>query len=141
MQTKLPRPEHYSYVQHRKQRNLQIILPVVLGTLLLLLVVVWVCFATFKADGDVSRWAAISAIWIIIPVLLGGLIVLALLVAMIYGMARALSAIPHYTGSAQDYAYIARSYIIRGADAVSGSLIKVEGFFANIKSFFQRIIP
>jgi hypothetical protein len=141
MQPKLPHPEHYSYLQHRKQRNRQIILPVVISALLMLLAIAWISFATFKSDGDVARWAAVSTIWIIIPILIGGLIILALLIALIYGMSQALGAIPHYTGIAQDYIYIARSYIIRGANAISGSIIEVEGFFANIKSFFQRIIP
>jgi len=141
MQPKLPHPEHYSYLRHRKQRNRQIILPVVISALLMLLAIVGISLATFKSDGDVARWAAISTIWIVIPILLGGLIVLALLIALIYGMARVLGALPHYTGIAQDYIYIARNYIIRGADAVTSSIIEFEGFFANIKSFFQRIIP
>ena len=141
MQPKLPHPEHYSYLRHRHQKNVQIILPVVLSALLIIVVIILVYFATFKSDGDVARWAAISTIWIIIPILIGGLITLVLLVSLIYGMVRALGAIPYYTGIAQDYIYIARSYIIRGADAVSGSIIEVEGFLENIKSFFQRIVP
>jgi hypothetical protein len=141
MQPKLPHPEHYSYLRHRKQRDRQIILPVVISTLLMILAIVLISLATFKSDGDVARWAAISTIWIIIPILVGGLISLALLVALIYGMARLLSALPHYTGIAQDYVYLARSYIIRGADAASNSVIAIDGFIANIKSFFQRIIP
>jgi uncharacterized membrane protein len=141
MQPKLPYPQHYSYLRHRQQRNRQIILPVVVSALLLIAAVILISFATFKSDGDVARWAAVSAIWISIPILLGGLITLALLVALVYGMARALDALPHYTGIAQDYIYVARSYIIRGADAVSNFLIEFESFFANIKSFFQRIIP
>lgn len=116
-------------------------MPVALSALLMLLVVVGISAATFNSNGDVARWAAISTIWIIIPILIGGLIVLALLVALVYGMSRVLSALPHYTGIAQDYIYIARGYIVRGAEAVSGFVIKFEGIFANVKSFFQRIIP
>lgn len=141
MKAQLPHPEHLSYLSHRKQRNKQIILPVVLSAVLMVVVVVLISLATFNSGGDVARWAAISTIWIIIPTLIAGLIVLALLLALIYGLARLLGALPYYTGIAQDYIYIARTYIIRGADTISNSIISVDGFIANIKTFFQRIMP
>ena len=47
--------------------------------------------------------------------------------------------LPHYTGMAQDYIYIARSYIIRGADMVVKPVIDLEGFIEKIKAFFERI--
>jgi hypothetical protein len=139
MKAQLPHPEHYSYQLHRKQRNLQIILPVVLSGLALIGMIVLISFATFKSDGDVSRWAAISTIWIIIPVLIAGLIVLAVLIGLIYLMARALGALPHYTGIAQEYVYIARGYIIRGADMVVKPVIALEGLIERAKAFFERI--
>jgi hypothetical protein len=139
MKAQLPHPEHHSYQLHRKQLNLQIILPMVLSALVLVGMVVLISFATFKSDGDVSRWAAISTIWIIIPALFAGLIVLAILIGLIYLMARALSALPHYTGIAQDYVYIARSYIIRGADMAVKPVIALEGFIERVKAFFERI--
>lgn len=141
MKAQIPHSEHLSYLTHRKQRVTQIILPVVLSALLMVVVVVLISASTFNAGGDVARWAAISTIWIVIPMLLGGLIVLALLIALIYGIARLSGAIPQYTGIAQDYVYIARTYIIRGANSISNSIISVDAFIANIKTFFQRIIP
>ena len=141
MEPKLPIPEHYSYTRHRKERNLQIILPVAVSAVLMLLAIIGICLATFKSGGDVARWAAVSTIWIIIPILIGGLITLAVLGALVYGMARLLDILPHYTGIAQDYVYIGRSYIMRAADTVTSSFIEFEGFFNNLKSFFQRIMP
>lgn len=141
MKPKLPRPEHYSYLQYRRQRNLQIILPLAASALLVLAALAWIIFAAFQSGGDVSRWAAVSAIWLSVPTLLCGLIPIALLGALIYGMARALSVLPHYTGIVQDYVYVARSRLLRGANSVSAALIEVEGFAARVKSFFQRIVP
>jgi len=135
----LPRPQHYSYQLHRKQRTTQIILPMVISMLLLIGVIVLISLATFNTNGDVGRWAAISTIWIVIPILLAGLIVLAILIGLIYLMARALGALPHYTGIAQDYVYIAQSYIMRGADMVVKPMIALEGFIEKIKAFFGRI--
>jgi hypothetical protein len=139
MKAQLPRPEHYSYLLHRKQRTTRIILPMVISTLALVGMVVLVCFATFKSDGDVGRWAAISTIWIIIPALFAGLIVLAILIGLVYLMAQALGALPHYTGIAQDYVYLAQRYIIRGADMVVKPVISLHGFIENVKVFFERI--
>jgi uncharacterized membrane protein len=135
----LPRPEHYSYQLHRKQRTTQIILPVVISTLALISMVVLISFATFKSDGDVGRWAAVSTIWIIIPILLAGLIFLIILIGLIYLMARALGALPHYTGIAQDYVYLAQGYLVRGANMVVKPVIALEGFIGNVKAFFERI--
>jgi uncharacterized membrane protein len=135
----LPRPEHYSYQLHRKQRTTQIILPVVISTLALISMVVLISFATFKSDGDVGRWAAVSTIWIIIPILLAGLIFLIILIGLIYLMARALGALPHYTGIAQDYVYLAQGYLVRGANMVVKPIIALEGFIENVKAFFERI--
>jgi hypothetical protein len=139
MKAQLPHPEHYSYLKHRQQRTTQIILPVVISVLLMIGMIVLISFVTFKSDGDVGRWAAISTIWIIIPLLLVGLILLALLVGLIYLMARALGALPYYTGIAQDYVYIARGYIIRAADMAAKPVIALEGFIENIKELFGRI--
>jgi hypothetical protein len=134
-------PTHYSYLKHRKQVMLKIILPVVLSALLLVGIVVWVSIATFSQGGDVGRWAAISTIWVIIPMLLGGLVVLAILGGLIYGMARLLNALPYYTGIAQDYVFIARGYILRGADMVVKPILSLNEWLQTAKAFFERMTP
>ena len=139
MKAQLPAPGQHSYQRYRRQRNVQIILPVVLSGLVLTGMIVLISFATFKSGGDVGRWAAISTIWIIIPVLIAGLIVLAVLAGLIYLMARLLGALPHYTGMAQDYVNIARGYIVRGADMAVKPFIALEGFIERVKAFFERI--
>jgi hypothetical protein len=135
----LPRPQHYSYQLHRKQRTTQIILPMIISMLLLIGMIMLISLATFNSNGDVGRWAAISTIWIVIPILFAGLIVLAILIGLIYLMARALGALPHYTGIAQDYVCIAQGYITHAADMVVKPMIALEGFIENIKAFFERI--
>ena len=132
-------PEHYSYQLHRKQRNMQIILPVVFGAIVLVGMIVLVSLATFRSNGDVGRWAAISTMWIIIPILLTGLILLAILIGLIYLMLRALGALPHYTGIAQDYVYKAQAYIIHAADMAVKPIFVLDGYIENIKAFFERI--
>jgi hypothetical protein len=139
MKPQLPRHEQYSYQQHRKQRVTQIILPMVIAVLLMVGLIVLISLSTFNSGGDVGRWAAISTIWIIIPILIAGLIVLAILGGLIYLMARALGALPYYTGMAQDYVFIARGYIIRAADAAVKPVIALNGYLESIIAFFGRI--
>ncbi len=139
MKAQLPPPEHYSYQLHRKQRNMQIILPVILSVVLLVGLIVLISLATFKQGGDVGRWAAISTIWIVIPILLAGLITLVVLIGLIYLMARALQGLPYYTSIAQNYVYKARGYIIRGADMAAKPILALDGWLESIKAFFGRI--
>jgi hypothetical protein len=139
MKAQVPQPEHYSYRLHRKQRTTQIILPVVLGAVVFISITILVCVAALNATGNISTWAEISTIWITIPIIITGLIFLALLIGLIYLMVGALTNLPHYTSMAQDYIYVARSYIIRGADMVAKPVIDLEGFIERIKAFFGRI--
>lgn len=134
-------PEHYSYLKHRRQVMRQVVLPVVLSALALVGMIVWISVATFQQGGDVGRWAAISTIWIIVPMLVAGLVALAILGGLIYLMARALKAIPYYTGIAQDYVFIARGYIVRGADMAVKPILALDGWLQTAKAFFERIIP
>lgn len=134
-------PVHYSYQRHRREFMSKILLPVALSALALIGMVIWISIATFNQGGDVGRWAAISTIWVIIPMLVGGLVVLAILVGLIYGMARLLSVIPYYTGIAQDYVFIARGYIVRGADLVVKPILVLNGWLQTAKTFFERMTP
>ena len=135
------KPAHYSYLKHRNQVMRQIVLPVALSALVLIVIVVWVSIATFSQGGDVGRWAAISTIWVIIPMLLGGLVVLAILGGLIYGMDRLLNALPYYTGIAQDYIFIARGYIVRGANMVVKPILALNDWLQTAKAFFERMTP
>ncbi len=141
MKAQLPQPEHYSYQLHRKQRSSQIILPIILSALVFVGLIVLISLATFTRGGDVGRWAAISTIWIVIPIMIAGLIFLLVLIGLIYLMARALGALPYYTGIAQDYVYKARGYIIRAADMAAKPILALDGWLESIKAFFGRMTP
>jgi len=138
METKIPRPVHPSYKKHRKERTIQIILPVVLTVVLIIVSIVLINIATFRDGGDVARWAAISTIWIVIPIMIGMLIFLALLLGIVYLLAKLLNITPTYTNMAQGYVRKAAVYIKRGADAVIKPVIQLQGFLATIEAFFQR---
>jgi hypothetical protein len=138
MKAQLPHPEHYSYLRHRKERVTQIYLPMIITALLLVGLIVLISVSTFNQGGDVGRWAAISTMWLSTFILFGGLITLAILGGLVYLMSRLLSALPYYTGIAQDYVQIARGYILRGAEMVTKPIIAADSFLANFKAFFGR---
>jgi len=138
MNNKIMQPVHLSYQKHRKQLAWQIILPIVVTSLLIVALIVLVNIATFRDNGDVGRWAAISTIWIVIPVMVGLLIFLVILGGIIYLLARLLAITPTYTGRAQDYVHKAAIHIKRGADAVVRPVIGFEGIKAGINAFLGR---
>lgn len=131
-------PQHASYLEHRKQVIWQVILPVLLAALLLIGLILWVSMATFGGTGDVSRWAAISTIWLVIPFLVAGLIVLIVLLGVSYLLGRLLQITPTYTGIAQDYVFRAAGIIQRITAAVVKPVIYLDGLAANIRAFLRR---
>jgi hypothetical protein len=138
---KLPQPVHESYLKHRKQWTWQIILPVALAAALFIALIVLVNIATFRDNGDVARWAAISTIWIVVPIMIGMLLLLVLLGGLIFLLAKLLDVTPRYTGLAQDYVHKAAATIKRALDAVVNRVIGLQGTLASIRAFFQKIKP
>ena len=139
MKANLPQPVHESYLRHRKQWTWQILLPVVLMSVLLIALIVLINIATFRDNGDVARWAAISTIWIVVPIMIAMLIFLILLVGIIYLLSKLLGITPRYTGLAQDYVHKAAGAIKRGLDAIVKQFIEIQGVLASIREFFGRI--
>lgn len=98
----LPRPEdHLSYQLHRKQVWQQILLPILLTVLIFIAVIVLTSVATFRDNGDVGRWAAMSTIWLLLPVLVAGFVFLLILIALIYLLLRLTNLIPPYSYQVQ----------------------------------------
>jgi hypothetical protein len=138
MKAILPHPERESYLRHRRQLTRQIILPVVIASLLMVALIALIGVATFRDNGDVGRWAAVSTIWIVIPILLAGLVFLLILVGLVYLMARLMGRLPTYTGLAQDYVHLGAAYAQRFTEAAVKPVFAVDGLAAYIKAIFGR---
>jgi hypothetical protein len=139
MKAKLSQPAHESYLRHRKQRTWQIVMPVILASVLLIALIVLINIATFRDNGDVARWAAVSTILMVIPIMVGLFLFLVLLVGIAYLVGRLLGVTPHYTGLAQEYIYRAAGIIKRALDAMVKQIIEAQGVLASIREFFRRI--
>jgi hypothetical protein len=133
-----PKPVHESYQRHRKQLTSQIILPVVLVAILFIVMVVLVNLATFRDNGEVARWAAISTIWIVIPIMIASLIFLVVLVGIIYLLARLLGIAPTYTSKAQNFVHKLGIRIRLAANASVKPVMFLNGVGATIKAILGR---
>jgi hypothetical protein len=131
-------PIHESYKRHRKELAWQIILPVVLSAILIVALIVLVNVATFRDNGDVGRWAAISTIWIVAPMMVAGLIFFIILGGIVYLLKYLLNIAPIYTGQAQDFVHKIAGYIKRIADATVKPVFFVDGIGASINRLLGR---
>ena len=138
MKAIIRKPVHEYYKQHRKQLVSQIILPVVISALLIIGLIVLVNIATFRDNGDVGRWAAISTIWIVIPIMVAGLIFFIILGGIVYLLKYLLNIAPVYTGQAQEFVYKIAGYIRRLADAIVKPVIVIDGVGAGINRLLGR---
>src|SRR5574341_1639756 len=138
MKAMIPPPIHESYQKHRKQLVWQIILPVALAAILFVALIVLVNISTFRGNGDVARWAAVSTIWISIPVMIMSLIFFFVLAGIVYLLLRLLQIAPMYTGKAQDFAYRVAGYARRAADAAVKPVIFLDSIGATIKALLGR---
>ena len=138
MKAVLPKPVHESYKRHRRQLIGQIILPMVITGLSFVALIVLINVATFRENGDVARWAAISTIWIVIPIMVASLIFLAVLVGLVYLLKRLLNITPTYTGLAQNFVHKLAIRIRLAADALVKPVIFVDGIGASINRLLGR---
>jgi hypothetical protein len=138
MKAIIPKATHNSYRKHRRQLIRQIILPVVLAAILFIALIVLINVATFRDNGDVGRWAAISTMWIVTPIFVIGLIFLGVLLGVIYLLGRLLAITPTYTGKAQDFIHKIAIRIRLAADAAVKPIMSLNGMIASIQTFLGR---
>jgi uncharacterized membrane protein len=131
-------PKHYSYTEHRRQFWLQIFLPIILAVLLVIVVAILTSISALGGNGDSTRWAAISTIWLVIPVMVFGLLFLAVVGGLVYLLARTLQVLPPYTSNAQYYVNRAASEIKRFSDMATKPVLFLEGLKASLKAIFGR---
>ena len=130
--------DHPSYQLHRKQMWSQILLPILLTVVIFIAVIVITSLATFRNNGDVARWAAISTIWLVLPVLIAGLMFLIILLALIYLLARLIGMIPPYSYQAQRFVYQIEDYVKRGTEMILRPVLLVDLIKSQINKFMER---
>jgi hypothetical protein len=131
--------DHPSYQNHRRQLWTQILLPILIAVLVFIAVIIMTSLATFRAHGDVDRWAAISTIWLILPIMIVGVILLALIIAMIYLIARFTTLIPPYSYQAQRIVYRIEGAVRHFAGMVRKPLLALQELATLIKAYMKKV--
>lgn len=98
---KVPIPERQSLIQHKRDVNLKIYLPIILVTLMTLSLVGLLVFTSTKNESNLRLWADISIIWLIEPALLMAFIFLIFLIGLVYGLSRLIYTSPRFLGQFQ----------------------------------------
>ena len=123
---------------HKREVLWQITVPFVIVLLIFLGFVVFTAVSGIQGNGQLSRWADTSLIWLILPTLLIAFIFMALLAALVYGLFRLLRVLPGYTRKAQDIVYRIQDRVEAASNLAARPVIKVEGFRAALRAFLGR---
>jgi hypothetical protein len=120
---------------HKRQFAWQILIPflVVAGLI--------IAGAVLVVTGGVSRtgvWADISVIWLLAPTLFFALAILGIAILLIYGMAKLLQVLPHYTGKAQSIFTQLSTRMRKVADGTAKPFIWFRQAGAVSKSLFRH---
>jgi hypothetical protein len=131
--------DYPSYQLHRRQLWTQILLPILIAAPVFIAVIIITSLATFRGNGDVNRWAAISTMWLILPIMIASLIFLMLLIAMIYLMARITALIPQYAHQAQRIMYRIEGGIKHVVKLIKKPVLAFQGLVMLIKTYMQKV--
>lgn len=134
-----PRRNPVTRKQYQQQFFLQILLPVIIFSILL------VAFGAQAALGEspagqnqTAVWAHISTILMVITLLFTGILTLALFILIIFGFSWLLSKLPEYSFIAQLYLQLIGSKISSLADKSSSPFIAIQSAWAGISCIFQK---
>lgn len=138
MKETFPRPEHATYLKHRKEVRWKILAPVIASAVVCVLCSALVYAATFNYGGDVTLWAQISEIYLAIPTIILLVVVFAMVGGIAYLLTRLLGILPRYTYQAQGLFWKIRDGVRRGADAVAKPVITIDSIGASINRIFGK---
>ncbi len=121
---------------HQRQFAWQILVPFLVMTVLV------IAGAVLIVSGGAPRsgvWTDVSVIWLIAPALFFALAFLVLVVTTIYGMAKLLQVMPHYTGKAQSIFALLSARTRKVADGATKPFVWIRQAGAVIKSLIDKL--
>jgi hypothetical protein len=123
---------------HKRQFTWQILVPflVMAG-----IVIAGAVLVVTGAAPQTGVWADISVIWLLVPALIFALVFLVIMITIIYGMAKLLQVLPHYTGKAQSIFNQVSAGTQKLADGTTKPFFWFRQAGAVIKSIFRLQRP
>ncbi len=110
--------------RHRQEVFRQITLPVVIGSLVLVLFSVLVVFGSME---ELSRWADISLIWLIIPAFFFAFIFMVFFAGLTYLTVRAIISLPIFSFMALNQMRRLSSAVLKFSNMLTEPFLKYEG--------------
>jgi len=132
----LPERNPVTYERHRKEVMWQILVPVLIGTVIVLALSI---LATTRTDAQVSKGADVSVIWMITPMLIVALIFLVLLGAIVYGVMSLLGILPGYARLIQDYFDALRVQVGIVSDKAVEPILRIESIKASLRALGRSL--
>ena len=124
---------------YQQQFFLQILLPVIIFTILLVALGVLAAFGESPVgQNQTAVWAHISTILMVINLFFSGIFILALFILIIIGFSWLLSKLPEYSFIAQLYLQLFGSKISSLADKSSSPFIAIQSAWAGVTYIFQK---
>ncbi len=114
----------------------QIIFPTIIGTIVILLVCVWVVMGV--GAGNITRFAELSTVLLVIPVLFFSLISLFVLGALIYLVVRLMHGLPSITSRILEFLEKIREVVGKISDFVVKPVIQPTAILRGIREVLPR---
>jgi hypothetical protein len=138
-----PRPEPRTAddraAAHRRQVNLQIWLPLILGSVIVLGLAGLTVLGAVQGSGDVTRWSNLSAVYLLIPTLLSSLLTIAVLVLCIYGLSKLSKKMPGWLAVAQSFIMMVPVRVRQLADRLVAPVISVNSASGGMSGAFRTL--
>lgn len=138
MNTALPKRNPETHAVHKREVLLQIILPIVFGSIILLTLTGFVIYAGLSGNSQVSRWADISLVWLLLPSIIFALLLLSFLVVLTIGLTRLLNILPIYTYRLQFLVFKLGNKIKRATDISVEPILKINSFMASARRLMRK---
>ena len=119
---------------HKRQLAWQILVPFLI---MAALIIAGAVLVTSGGESQTGVWADVSLIWLLAPALFIALAVLAILITTVYGMAKLLQVMPHFTAKAQGIFALLSTGTRKLADGATKPFVWFRQAGAVIKSIFK----
>jgi uncharacterized protein with PQ loop repeat len=125
--------------RHSRQAFWQIYLPLTVGFAIFLTLGIMVVVSQETGNPELSRWAAIAAIWIILPLLAFGIVALLFNFLLIFLFSKVNNALPDYGRLARFYTFRVAAQIQALANRLSSPAISLRSNLAGWMQIFTYL--
>jgi uncharacterized membrane protein YjdF len=133
----VPPPPRESILRHRKERNWQILAPVLCTAALGVVFAIIIVYGAIQG-GDAALWAAIATILLVIPIMVASLLLLTVLSVFIYEAQYIYKILPTYSAQAQDAVLNATAQVNHYADKSMAPILALKTWLGVPGRLFRK---